>query len=107
MKKDIFNGKIRTEFRSWVIFTLVFTAVVGVACGLLFLFIAIFDDYELVAKAVFYGIAALSMLGGIGYSVATLCLIRIYPQHKRITLRFIKEFVFRETDTSSDDRYKR
>ena len=107
MKKDIFNGKIRTEFRGWVIFTLVLSAFVGVACGLLFLLIAIFDDYELVAKALFYGIAALSMLGGIGYSVATLCLIRIYPKYKRITLHFIKEFVFRETDTSSADRYKR
>ena len=107
MKKDIFNGKIQTEFRGWVIFTLVFTAVVGVACGLLFLFIAIFDDYELAAKVVFYCIAALSTLGGIGYSIVTLCLIRIYPKHKRITRGFIKEIVFRETDASSDDRYKR
>lgn len=107
MKKDIFNGKIRIEFRGWVIFTLVLPALVGIACGLLFLLIAIFDDYELVAKALFYGIAALSMLGGIGYSVATLCLIRIYPKYKRITLHFIKEFVFRETDASFDNRYKR
>ncbi|MBQ1269189.1 MAG: hypothetical protein IIY09_01770, partial [Clostridia bacterium] len=66
MKKDIFNGKISTEWIGMVKFTLIFTALIFVLCGLLFLIVAIFyDNVEYSARIFLYCIAPLNIVAGI------------------------------------------
>ena len=97
MKKEIFKGKILTEFIWLVKFTLIFTAIIFILCALLILGIAVFyEKVDHLARIVLYVFAFLSLVAGIGYPLVTLHLIRIYPQKRKITKHFLKEYVFRE-----------
>ena len=103
MKKDIFNGKIATEYNGFVKFTLIFPPVILILCGVMFLWVALFyENVEYAARIFLYCIAPLSIIAGISYPLVTLRLIKIYPKHRKITKCFIKEFVFREYDGSAE-----
>lgn len=103
MKKDIFNGKIATESKGIVKFTLIFPPVILILCGVMFLLMAIFyDNVEYSARIFLYCIAPLSIIAGISYPLITLYLIKIYPKHRKITKHFIKEDVFREYDFKTE-----
>ena len=105
MKKDIFNGKIATESKGIVKFTLIFTPLICILCGIIFLLVALFyDNVEYAARIFLYIISPLSLIVGISYPLITLHLIKIYPEHKKITKCFIKEYVFREYDGADEKR---
>ena len=105
MKKDIFNGKIATESKGIVKFTLIFTPLICILCGIIFLLVALFyDNVEYAARIFLYINSPLSLIVGISYPLITLHLIKIYPEHKKITKCFIKEYVFREYDSSDEKR---
>ena len=104
MKKDIFNGKIATEYNGFVKFTLIFPPVILILCGVMFLLVTLFyENVEYAARIFLYIVSPLSLTVGISYPLVTLRLIKIYPKHRKITKCFIKEFVFREYD-GSDER---
>ena len=103
MKKDIFNGKIATECKGIVKFTLIFPPLICILCGIIFLLGALFyDNVEYSARIFSYCLAALSIIAGISYPLITLYLIKIYPKHRKITKHFIKEYVFREYDFKTE-----
>ena len=105
MKKDIFNGKIATEYNWLVKFTLICTPVVLIMCGVMFLLVALFyENVEYAARIFLYIVSPLSLTAGISYPLITLHLIKIYPKHRKITKHFIKEYVFREYDSSDEKR---
>ena len=96
MKKDVFNGKILTEFIGLVKFTLIFVPIIVILCALLFFGVAVFyESVERLARIILCVVALLSLFVGIGYPLITLRLIRIYPQKRKITRHFLKEYVFR------------
>ena len=103
MKKDIFNGKIATESKGIVKFTLIFTPLICILCGIIFLLVALFyDNVEYSARIFLCCIAPLSIIAGISYPLITLHLIKIYPKHRKITKLVIKEYVFREYDFKTE-----
>lgn len=103
MKKDIFNGKIATEYNGLVKFTLIFAPIIFILCGVMFLLVALFyENVEYAARIFLYCIAPLSIIAGISYPLITLHLIKIYPKHRKITKLFIKEYVFREYDGADE-----
>ena len=103
MKKDIFNGKIATEYNGVVKFTLIFPPVILILCGVMFLLVALFyENVEYAARIYLYCASSLAIVAGISYPLVTLRLIKIYPKHRKITKGFIKEFVFREYDGSAE-----
>lgn len=103
MKKDIFNGKISTEARGLVKFTLIFLPLIFILCGIIFLWLAIFyENVEYAARIFLYCASPLTIAAGISYPLITLHLIKIYPKHRKITKHFIKEYVFREYDGSAE-----
>ncbi len=103
MKKDIFNGKIATESKGIVKFTLIFAPIILILCGVMFLLVALFyENVEYSARIFLYCIAPLSIIAGISYPLITLHLIKIYPKHRKITKHFIKEYVFREYDFKTE-----
>ena len=105
MKKDIFNGKIATESKGIVKFTLIFTPLICILCGIIFLLVALFyDSVEYSARIFLYCIAPLSIIAGISYPLITLHLIKIYPKHRKITKHFILEYVFREYGGANEKR---
>ena len=105
MKKDIFNGKIATESKGIVKFTLIFTPLICILCGIIFLLGALFyDNVEYSARIFSYCLAALSIIAGISYPLITLYLIKIYPKHRKITKHFILEYVFREYGGANEKR---
>ncbi len=105
MKKDIFNGKISTECRGIVKFTLIFGPIMFILIGLTILLVAIFyENIEYAARIFLYCIAILDILAGISYPLITLPLIKIYPKHRKITKIFLKEHVFKEYDWSAERR---
>lgn len=96
MKKDIFNGKILSEWKSGVIISLILFAVIFIGGGLYFFLTAILDDgLEYVLRIFLYCSSALCIILGIGGPLLTLHLIRIYPEHRKFTKLFIQEYVFR------------
>ena len=106
MNKDIFSGKISTESKGIVKFTLILVPLIFILCGLLFLLVAIFyDNVEYSARILLYCIALLSIIAGISYPLITLYLIKIYPKHRKITKHFIKEYHFREYDFSTEKSF--
>ena len=105
MKKDIFNGKIATESKGLVKFTLIFTPLICILCGIIFLLVALFyDNVEYAARIFLYCASSLAIVAGISYPLSILHLIKIYPKHRKITKHFIKEYVFREYDSSDEKR---
>ena len=103
IKKDIFNGKISAEFRGLVKFTLIFASLIFFLCGMLFLLFAIFyDKVEQSARTFLFCLSSICFALSIFLPLITLKLIKIYPKHRKITRRFIKEFVFREYDHSAE-----
>ena len=103
MKKDIFNGKIATECKGIVKFTLIFPPLICILCGIIFLLgVLFYDNVEYSARIFSYCLAALSIIAGISYPLITLHLIKIYPKHRKITKHFIKEYVFREYDFKTE-----
>ena len=103
MKKDIFNGKIATESKGIVKFTLIFTPLICILCGIIFLLVALFyDNVEYAARIFLYCASSLAIVAGISYPLSILHLIKIYPKHRKITKHFIKEYVFREYDGSAE-----
>ena len=105
MKKDIFNGKIATESKGIVKFTLIFTPLICILCGIIFLLVALFyDNVEYAARIFLYCASSLAIVAGISYPLITLHLIKIYPKHRKITKHFILEYVFREYDSSDEKR---
>ena len=105
MKKDIFNGKIATESKGLVKFTLIFTPLICILCGIIFLLVALFyENVEYAARIFLYIVSPLSLTVGISYPLITLHLIKIYPKHRKITKHFIKEYVFREYDGADEKR---
>jgi hypothetical protein len=106
MKKDIFNGKIATESKGIVKFTLIFTPLICILCGIIFLLGALFyDNVEYVARIFSYCVSSLAIIAGISYPLITLYLIKIYPKHRKITKHFIKEYHFREYDFSTEKNF--
>ena len=106
MKKDIFYGKISTECRGMVKFTLIFFPLLLILCGITFLCVAIFyKNVEYSARIFLYCVSFLSVTGGIGYPLITLRLIKIYPKHRKITKHFIKEYVFSKYDGANEKRF--
>ena len=105
MKKDIFNGKIATESKGIVKFTLIFGPIIFILCGVMFLLVALFyENVEYAARIFLYIVSPLSLTVGISYPLITLHLIKIYPKHRKITKHFIKEYVFREYDGAYEKR---
>lgn len=106
MKKDIFNGKIAAESKGIVKFTLIFTPLICILCGIIFLLVALFyDNVEYAARIFLYIVSPLSLTVGISYPLITLYLIKIYPKHRKITKHFIKEYHFREYDFSTEKNF--
>lgn len=105
MKKDIFNGKIAIESKGIVKFTLIFTTLICILCGIIFLLVALFyDNVEYVARIFLYCLSALAIVAGIIYPLSILHLIKIYPKHRKITKHFIKEYVFIDYDGADEKR---
>ncbi|MBE5745732.1 MAG: hypothetical protein E7359_00370 [Clostridiales bacterium] len=97
MKKDIFNNKISNDYKNYVKFILIFTSILCILLGILFLMIAIFyNKIDYFAKIFLYIISVVSILIGIIYPIITICLIKIYPKNKNITKLFLKEEIFVE-----------
>ena len=106
MKKDIFNGKIATEYNGFVKFTLIFPPVILILCGVMFLLVALFyENVEYVARIFLFYVSSLAIIAGISYPLITLYLIKIYPKHRKITKHFIKEYHFREYDFSTEKNF--
>ena len=106
MKKDIFNGKIATEYNGFVKFTLIFPPVILILCGVMFLLVALFyENVEYVARIFLFCVSSLAIIAGISYPLITLYLIKIYPKHRKITKHFIKEYHFREYDFSTEKNF--
>lgn len=94
-KSDIFNGNINPTMKGLTVYTLVFPSIVMLACGLLFLFAALFyEKCEYAARIFLFVFSGLCLAFAIFYPLITLLLIRCYPKYPRLTKLFIKEYVF-------------
>ena len=95
-KNDWFNGKIAEPFVGTVKFTIIFVPIVLFICFLIFFFVALFyDKVEPAARILLYIMSVLTGISTIGFPIATLRLIRVYPKHRKITKMLLQEYIFK------------
>lgn len=99
MKKDIFNGNIKQEHVGTALFSIIFGAIVFLACAIFFLCMALFyDKFEDNARTVMYAVSAVGFVCSVAYPVATFICVRTYPKHKGLAHRLLKDYVFVQKD---------
>lgn len=103
MKKDIFKGKIKQEHIATALFSIIFGAIVFLACGVLFMCMAMFyDNIEDNGRRLMYVVSVICYVCSVFYPVASLVGIRTYPKHKKLAHLLLKEYVFEEIPDDSE-----
>ena len=105
MKKDIFNGKILIQHRSYVKFTLFFASLVMFLISIFSFVMGLFYQNMDKASRVFcFCFASFYLLFAVFYPLLSIALIRIYPRKRKLTHFFLKEFVFKTHDPFIDKK---
>ena len=102
MSKDIFNGKVRTEYRKLTIFTFVFASLVFFACATIFLLTALlYDKVEYDARIALLIMSGISYVFSVFFPLTTVLCIRKYPKYRMLTKFFIKDYVLIDTNDTT------
>ena len=103
MKKDVFNGKIKSEYSKSIKFLLVFASIVFCAVATFFLLLALLsDNFDNGAKIVLFIMSGVSYIAAAIYPLITVLCVRTYPKHKALTEFFIKKYALIDTDDADN-----
>ena len=104
MKKDEFKGKISKEHIRSVKLAMLLFSTIAVFVSIIFLFVGSFCDVALSVRVILFIFAGLFSILAIAYPAVTLCLIRCYPKHKKITKLLLKEKVFNNSEEVVEEK---
>ncbi len=92
MKKDIFNGKVKVEYRKTVRNHLIIASIiVFVIATSLLLFAILYDEIQYGSRIVLFIICALGYLYTALYPLITVWCIRNYPKYKTLLKLLISD----------------
>lgn len=95
MKKDPFNGKIKKEHVATTLFSIIFGAVIFLACAILFLCVGLFyDNVDENARPLMYAVSVICFVFSVAFPVAAVVSVRTYPKHKMLAHLLLKEYLF-------------
>lgn len=99
MKKDVFKGKIKSEHIGTLYFSIVFAAVIYLACAILFLCLGLFyNKVEYVARIVLYVVSGVCFLLAVIYPITTVICVRTYPKYKKLTCLLVKPYFLNDEE---------
>lgn len=104
MKKDIFNGKVKPEYTTSVLVSIILSSVVYLACAILFLCLGLFyNKVENAARIVLYVVSGVCFIFAVIYPTVTVTCVRTYPKHEKMTHVFVKPYFLNNEQHSTDD----
>ncbi len=100
MKKDWFNGNIKSEYIDFVKFSLIFVLILSIAFCIFFILMGtLYSNISDISGRIF-----MCVLGGVVclisfiWFILSIWSIRNYPKHKRLAHFFIKKYCFISSD---------
>ncbi|MBQ7968431.1 MAG: hypothetical protein IJ292_01230 [Clostridia bacterium] len=102
LKKDLFNGKIKREYVSYIWTTIIIVALVFFGCGGLFLYISLLGNTNSNTSLLLLVFGIVSYLFGAWYSFGTFFFIRQYPKHKKMIKLFLNSDCYFVDSTSNE-----
>lgn len=94
MKKDIFNGKVKSEYRKGLLGSFIFGSIIFLACATLFLcFAFLYDNVEDGVEILLLVMSGLSYFSSVFYPLTSILCIRKYPKYKKLTSLLIKDYL--------------
>ena len=95
MKKDIFNRKIKPEFFTYILASMIIVTLVFVVSGCWLLYCAISGDIDDMTKLVTAILGVISLLFGVSTPFLQLFVIRNYPKYPKLRrMSFNSDFYF-------------
>ena len=107
MKKDIFNGKIKKEYFSYILFYIIFIALLMFVVGGMALGVGLWANAGPVKGIIFMRILGVTIIAlGIAYIVGCMLVIRKYPKYEKLRrILYNSDCYF--TDSESKEYYGR
>ena len=107
MKKDIFNGKIKKEYFSYILFYIIFIALLMFVVGGMALGVGLWANAGPVKGIIFMRILGVAIIAlGIAYIVGCMLVIRKYPKYEKLRrILYNSDCYF--TDSESKEYYGR
>ena len=107
MKKDIFNGKIKKEYFSYILFYIIFIALLMFVVGGMALGVGLWANAGPVIGIIFMRILGVAIIAlGIAYIVGCMLVIRKYPKYEKLRrILYNSDCYF--TDSESKEYYGR
>lgn len=104
MKKDIFNGKIKSRYVRVTFFSILAAALLFLCCAIFFLCLGLFYAKEdRVAQIAMFVVAGLGFVCAVIFPVCTVACVRSYPKHKTLTHYFIKPHYLNNDETDEQN----
>ncbi len=99
MKKDIFNGNIKTEYIGYVKVSLIFFVIACLFPCCVFFFVALlYEKVEYAARILMFVMSGVLLVASFLYPLISLWAIKNYDKHPKLAKKLIKEFVFIDFD---------
>lgn len=105
MKKDIFHGKIKKEYFSYILFYIIFIALLYFVAGGMALYVGLWANAGPVIGIIFMRILGVAVIAlGIAYIVGCMLVIRKYPKYEKLRrILYNSDCYF--TDSESKEYY--
>lgn len=103
MKSDIFNGKIKKEYFSYILISTIFITLLCVACGGIFIYAA----FTSASSILFYVLGAFVVAIGPLYFFLSLFVIRSYPKYEKLRSFLLNSDIYFVDSTSNEYRESR